>query len=92
MPRAYSINDMFSILDIEQVPVIQIDPSFYDKKSMEKFVKKTRIWGNALGKYDSFKDKNEGFDLMLKEMAFVNIIQTDHPEEWIKYLRNRESK
>ena len=49
-----------------------------------------RVWINALGKYDSMETeaKNSGFDALLSR-KYVNVIQTDLPEELLSYLRSR---
>ncbi len=90
MPRAYEQKDMEAILKLEKVPVVHIDPSFYEDTAMKKFHSQTRIWANALGKYDKFENKNEGFSQLLKDMTSVNVIQTDYPGQLIEFLKNKE--
>ncbi len=90
MPRARSLKDMDKIMKEGNIPVIHIDPSFYKEKPIKEYASQTRIWANALGKYDSYTDKNEGFSQMLNDLKHVNMIQTDYPEELIQFLQNKE--
>lgn len=90
MPRAYKLKDMDKILKMGNIPVIHIDPSYYKDDAIKGFASKTRIWANALGKYDNFSNKNEGFEQLLTDMKHVNIIQTDFPEELIHFLNQKE--
>lgn len=91
MPRAYNKEDVLDILNRYRVPVIHIDDSFYDKKLMNKIRKEnTRVWCNALGKYDELEKikKDSGYDNLLR-MNAVNVIQTDYPAKLLQYLRKR---
>lgn len=90
MPRAYSLKDMDKIMKMGNIPVIHIDPSYYKEKTIREYADKTRIWANALGKYDNYSNKSEGFEQMLKDLRHVNIIQTDFPEELIRFLDQKE--
>lgn len=90
MPRAYNLKEMGQIIKMGNIPVIHIDPSYYNKEAIKEYATKTRIWANALGKYDSYSNKNEGFSQMLNDLEGVNIIQTDYPEELIRFLEQKE--
>lgn len=90
MPRAYNLKDMSSIIKMGNIPVIHIDPSYYKEKIIKKYASQTRIWANALGKYDNYENKKEGYTQMLNDLKCVNIIQTDYPEELIRFLEEKE--
>jgi alpha-L-fucosidase len=90
MPRAYSLKDMSEIIKMGNIPVIHIDPSYYKENAIKKHASQTRIWANALGKYDNYTDKDEGYTQMLNDLKYVNIIQTDYPEELIRFLETKE--
>lgn len=92
MPRAYSKQDVKDILKHNNIYITHIDESFYKPRLMKKMIKKgSRVWINALGKYDKmeFELKNSGFDELLKK-KYINVIQTDLPEELLKYLKEKK--
>ncbi len=92
MPRAYSRKGVRKIIKIKGIDIIHIDESFYNKRTMRKIVASgSRVWINALGKYDEMEKEKEdtGFDLLL-EQVYSNVIQTDLPEELLSYLQERE--
>jgi glycerophosphoryl diester phosphodiesterase len=96
MPRAHSVAE---IAEIEQIaakqgkfPVIHGDASFYSDSLVKRITTGgTRIWMNALGKYDKLEAEKEdaGFDQLRKDAAFANAIQTDYPEKLLAYLRRK---
>lgn len=96
MPRAHSVAE---IAEIEQIaakqgafPVIHADDSFYSDSLMQQITSRgTRIWMNALGKYDKLEAANEdaGFDQLRRDASFANAIQTNYPEKLLAYLRKR---
>jgi glycerophosphoryl diester phosphodiesterase len=91
MPRAYSKKDVLDILNNYKVPVIHVDPSFYNDTLMQQIRDhNVRVWINALGKYDDLEQvqKDSGYDSLLK-MKAVNIIQTNYPANLLKYLQKR---
>jgi glycerophosphoryl diester phosphodiesterase len=91
MPRAYSKEDVLDILDHYKVPVIHVDPSFYNDTLMQQIRdRNVRVWINALGKYDDLEQvhKDSGYDSLLK-MKAVNVIQTNYPANLLKYLQKR---
>ncbi|MDO6603145.1 glycerophosphodiester phosphodiesterase family protein [Arenibacter palladensis] len=91
MPRAYSRKDIRNIRKLEDISIIHIDDSYYRNGTMRRLIKSGyRVWINALGKYDRMETeaKNSGFDALLSR-KYVNVIQTDLPEELINYLRSR---
>ena len=91
MPRAYSKEDVSDILNHYKVPVIHVDPSFYNDTLMQQIRDhNVRVWINALGKYDDLDQahKDSGYDSLLK-MTAVNVIQTNYPANLLKYLRER---
>ena len=91
MPRAYSRKDIRNIRKLEDISIIHIDDSYYRNGTMRRLIKSGyRVWINALGKYDRMETeaKNSGFDALLTR-KYVNVIQTDLPEELLSYLRSR---
>jgi glycerophosphoryl diester phosphodiesterase len=91
MPRAYSRKDIRAIRKLQDISIIHIDDSYYKDGTMRRLIKSGyRVWINALGKYDSMEiqAKNSGFDALLSR-KYVNVIQTDLPEELLGYLRSR---
>ena len=91
MPRAYSRKDIRAIRKLEDISIIHIDESYYRDGTMRRLIKSGyRVWINALGKYDSMETeaKNSGFDALLSR-KYVNVIQTDLPEELLSYLRSK---
>ena len=92
MPRAYSRREVRSIQKMDLIDIIHIDESFYKDRKMRKIIDSgTRVWINALGKYDSMErlEKDAGFDALLSK-KYVNVIQTDLPEALLNYLRARK--
>jgi glycerophosphoryl diester phosphodiesterase len=92
MPRAYNKNDVETILHIGGFPVIHGDDNCYSDTLMTTIRKAgVRVWMNALGKFDDMEEKKpgSGFDEMLKMMHQANVIQTNHPEQLLAYLRNK---
>jgi|WetSurMetagenome_2_1015567.scaffolds.fasta_scaffold130777_2 glycerophosphoryl diester phosphodiesterase len=89
MPRAYSKSDIDKILTFPNIKVIQIDFSFYnDEWAKEVIQKGIRLSGNALGNYDEMQQKDgTGYDELT--MKYINIMETDFPEELLLYLRKR---
>ncbi|MEG3657862.1 glycerophosphodiester phosphodiesterase family protein [Arenibacter palladensis] len=91
MPRAYSRKDIRNIRKLEDISIIHIDDSYYRNGTMRRLINSGyRVWINALGKYDRMETEaiNSGFDALLTR-KYVNVIQTDLPEELISYLRSR---
>lgn len=91
MPRAYRKEDVLDILKNYKVPVIHVDPGFYNHTLMGQIrSQNVRVWLNALGKFDDLEKtkKNSGYDSLL-QMKAVNVIQTDYPANLLKYLRER---
>ncbi len=92
MPRAYSRREVRAIQKMDLIDIIHIDESFYKDRKMRKIIDSgTRVWINALGKYDSMErlEKDAGFDALLSK-KYVNVIQTDLPEALLNYLRVRK--
>lgn len=91
MPRAYNKEDVSDILKHYKVPVIHVDPGFYNDTLMSQIRShNVRVWLNALGKFDELekKQKDSGYDSLLT-MKAVNVIQTDYPANLLKYLQER---
>ncbi|WP_175489802.1 glycerophosphodiester phosphodiesterase family protein [Algibacter lectus] len=91
MPRAYSKRDVKRIFKYDSIYITHIDAGFYKATLMEKMIQQgSRVWINSLGKYDDMEKnkKNSGFDRLL-EKRYVNVIQTDLPEELLSYLKQK---
>lgn len=91
MPRAYSRKDIRAIKKLKDISIIHIDESYYKNGIMRRTIKSGyRVWINALGKYDAMERqrKDSGFDALLTR-KYVNVIQTDLPEELLTYLRSK---
>lgn len=92
MPRAHSVAEVTEIMGMAKFPVIHIDDAFYTDSLMQRITAGgTRIWINALGKYDNMEKQAEGsgFDQRLKDAKYANVIQTDFPEKLLADLRKR---
>lgn len=92
MPRAYSRKDIRAIRKLDDISIIHIDESYYKDRTMRRLIKfGYRVWINALGKYDSMEgqEKNSGFDALMSH-KYVNVVQTDLPEELLNYLRAKK--
>ncbi len=91
MPRAYNKENVLDILKNYKVPVIHVDPGFYNDTLMNQIRSHdVRVWINALGQFDDLEktQKNSGYDSLL-QMKAVNVIQTDYPANLLKYLQKR---
>ncbi|MDN3667580.1 glycerophosphodiester phosphodiesterase family protein [Algibacter miyuki] len=92
MPRAYNKKDIKRIFKYDGIYITHIDESFYKAPLMEKMILQgSRVWINALGKYDDMEKHKEksGFDKLL-EKKYINVIQTDFPEELLQYLKEKK--
>ena len=92
MPRAHNVAEVNEILSMGKFPAIHIDDSFYsDSLAQRVTTGGTRIWINALGKYDDMEKQaaGTGFDQRLKDAKYANVIQTDFPERLLAYLRKK---
>jgi len=89
MPRAYKEDDVNKILDMKIAKVIHIDEKFYTDSLMKKITDQhVRIWSNSLGTYDDLElASHTGFKALLTKTKYVNVIQTNLPEEWLKFLK-----
>ena len=88
MPRAYKKKDVNNILDWDYIKIIHVDESFYKERLMKKIVdSNVRVWINALGKYDNMEkeEQNSGYSKLFSK-KYINVIQTDRPQELIDYL------
>lgn len=92
MPRAYSAAETAAILQMGKFPAIHLDESYYtDSLARGLRTTGTRVWLNALGKYDKAEKEapGTGFVQLLAKYPAVNIIQTDLPGELLAYLRTK---
>lgn len=92
MPRAHNVTEIGEILKMGKFPVIHIDDSFYADSLMQRITRSgTRIWINALGKYDKMEEQqaDRGFDQRIRDAKYANAIQTNFPEKLLAYLRKK---
>ena len=96
MPRAHSVEEVAEIQQMAakqgKFPVIHGDDSFYSDSLVKSVTAAgTRVWMNALGKYDKLESakENAGFDQLRKDAAYANALQTDYPEKLLAYLRKK---
>jgi glycerophosphoryl diester phosphodiesterase len=91
MPRAYSVQQADSAINLFDPPVVHIDFSFYTPQCVDVIRSSyARIWINALG--DPDKDIKEGKEKRaLKNLLEhgANIIQTDEPALLLAALREK---
>ncbi|MCW3466622.1 glycerophosphodiester phosphodiesterase family protein [Chitinophaga nivalis] len=92
MPKAHDAAETAAILGMGKFPAIHVDPSFYTDDLMNTIrAAGSRVWINALGESDDMERvaPNTGFDLLLSKYKRSNIIQTDLPEQLLRYLREK---
>ena len=91
MPRAYSVQQADSAINLFDPPVVHIDFSFYTPQCVEAIRSSyARVWINALG--DPDKDIKEGKEKKaLKNLLEhgANIIQTDEPALLLAALKKK---
>jgi glycerophosphoryl diester phosphodiesterase len=91
MPRAYSVQQADSAINLFDPPVVHIDFSFYTPQCVEVIRSSyARVWINALG--DPDKDIKEGKEKRaIKNLLEhgANIIQTDEPALLLAALRRK---
>jgi glycerophosphoryl diester phosphodiesterase len=92
MPRARNAEETAAILGMGKFPAIHVDDSFYTEDVINDIRKAgSRVWINALDEFDNMEKANEnaGFDLLRSKYPLANIIQTDLPEQLLRYLRKK---
>lgn len=92
MPRAHNAAETATILGMGKFPAIHVDPSFYTDEVMNDIRKAgSRVWINALDEFDNMEKatENTGFDLLFSKYKRANVIQTDLPEQLLRYLRKK---
>ncbi len=91
--RAYTPEDIDSILKMKEPSyAIHGDDNCYSNSLMKQIRSSgKRVWMNSLGKYDDMEriKKDSGFTELLQKKQ-TNMIQTDLPEELLKYLREKD--
>jgi glycerophosphoryl diester phosphodiesterase len=91
MPRAHSVQEADSAINLFDPPVVHIDFSFYSAECVATIQSSNaRVWINSLGEPD--KDLKEGREKRaLKSLLQhgANVIQTDEPELLLQALRKR---
>lgn len=91
MPRAHDSIEVEEILKYDYIKIMHIDDSFYSDSLMKKIRDRNiRIWSNSLREYDKMEEqnKNSGFEQLL-EKKHINVIQTNLPEELLKFLKDK---
>lgn len=91
MPRAHSIAEADSVIDVFDPPVVHIDFSFYTRETTRLISESNaRIWINALGKWDAKMKKGKVNRAIRKLTAYgANVIQTDEPEKLLSGLKRK---
>nr|WP_295868137.1 glycerophosphodiester phosphodiesterase family protein [uncultured Chitinophaga sp.] len=91
MPRAHDAKETAAILKMDKFPVVHVDESFTDSVMNDIRQAGSRVWINALGDFDAMERVAEGsgFDLLLSKYKQANVIQTDLPEQLLRYLRKK---
>ncbi|NML38654.1 glycerophosphodiester phosphodiesterase family protein [Chitinophaga sp. G-6-1-13] len=91
MPRSHNAAETAAILGMGKFPVIHIDDSFSDSVITTIRTAGPRVWINALGDFDEMERaaENTGFDQLLSKFRQANVIQTDLPEQLLRYLRKK---
>ena len=92
MPRAHNAAETDAIMQQGKYAAIHIDDSFYSDSLMSRVrAHGERIWINALGQYDEMerKEKDTGFNKMMSQFKYANVIQTDLPAELLAYLKKK---
>lgn len=91
MPRAHDAAETAAILAMDKFPVIHVDESFTEKVMNDIRAAGSRVWINALGDFDDMERKaeNTGFDMLLSKYKVANVIQTDLPEQLLRYLKGK---
>lgn len=91
MPRAHSIQEADSAINLFDPPLVHIDFSFYTAQCVEAIQSSdARVWINALG--DPDKDLREGKEKRVLKYLLqygANVIQTDEPRLLLEALRKR---
>ncbi|MBC9914685.1 glycerophosphodiester phosphodiesterase family protein [Chitinophaga varians] len=91
MPRSHNAAETAAILKMGKFPVIHVDDSFTDGVMNTIRAAGSRVWINALGDFDDMERAAEdtGFDQLLSKFQHANVIQTDLPEQLLRYLRKK---
>lgn len=88
MPVVRTRKKIRQVLKYDYIDIIQVHTRTYTS-DLRKELKQSdlKIWVNALNKYDRLQEKNKtGFQELLQKKK-VDIIQTDHPEELLDFLK-----
>lgn len=91
MPRAYSTCDVEAIMNFDDISIVHIDHSYYNDYLMRQMAfKGIRVLVKTMGDLDDMELKNtgSGFGKVLDE-KYVNVIQTNLPEELLAYLKSK---
>jgi len=91
MPRAYSVQQADSAINLFDPPVVHVDFSFYTPQCVELIrSSNARVWINSLG--DTDKDLKAGEEKRALKILLqhgANVIQTDEPALLLNALRKK---
>ena len=90
MPVAFSWWKINEVVDHDFLDIIQLYHRPYRKQNLKRLEnKEMEIWVNSLKKYDRLESKNKnGFENLIR-IKKVDVVQTDYPEELLKFLREK---
>ncbi|TRO66371.1 glycerophosphodiester phosphodiesterase [Christiangramia sabulilitoris] len=88
MPVVSTKKKIRKVMKYNYIDIIQVRPKPYTSSLRKGFQEQgIKIWVNALNKYDRLQEKDKtGFRQLIKRKK-VDIIQTDHPEELLEFLK-----
>ncbi len=91
MPVVYKSKDIRVASSFDYIDLLQVDNRKYSKRIRKVIYEdSTRVWVNALKKYDEMQKENgDGFEKLLS-IKKVDYIQTDYPLELLEFLRERD--
>ncbi|MBT8296007.1 MAG: glycerophosphodiester phosphodiesterase family protein [Gramella sp.] len=90
MPVAFSWRKINKVLDHDFLNIIQLYHRPYSERTIKKIEgREMEIWVNSLDKFDKLEtEAKDGFEKLLY-IKKVDVIQTDHPEELLDFLRKK---
>lgn len=91
MPRAHSMSEADSVIDVFDPPIVHIDFSFYTSKTADLIAgSDARVWINALGgPDDKLLRGREKRAVRILTRRGANVIQTNEPALLLSALRER---
>lgn len=90
MPRAYDLVQLKHIVESGLTDIVHVDGSYYNDEAITKLIgdKPIRVWANVLGKHDQEAARlgASAYRSFFRNMALVNVVQTDHPHLLSEFL------